>query len=82
MQLAFYGAPIVYPLAMVPEGLLRTLVEANPLTPLVGVARSGLLGAAPPALHSLVLVAAAGLALVVVGAAALDRYRYTIADLL
>lgn len=82
MQLAFYGAPIVYPLAMVPEGLIRAMVEANPLTPLVGVARSGLLGAAPPSTLSLVLVVAAGLALVVVGAAALDRYRYTIVDLL
>jgi hypothetical protein len=30
----------------------------------------------------MVLVAAAGLALLMVGAAALDRYRYTIADLL
>jgi lipopolysaccharide transport system permease protein len=82
MQFAFYGAPIVYPLAMVPEGLLRTLVEANPLTPLIGVVRSGLLGAVPPTIDSIILVAAAGLVLVVAGAAALDRYRYTIADLL
>lgn len=82
MQLAFYGAPIVYPLALVPEGVLRSVVEANPLTPLVGVVRSGLLGAVPPALSSVALVTAGGLVLVVVGAAALDRYRYTIADLL
>jgi ABC-type polysaccharide/polyol phosphate export permease len=82
MQLVFYGAPIVYPLALVPAGLLRSLVSANPLTPLVGVARAGLIGAAPPEPLAIAAVAAAGLALVVVGAAALDRWRYTIADLL
>lgn len=82
MQLLFYGAPIVYPLAMVPEGMLRTLISINPLTPLVAASRAGLIGAAPP--DPLVIAASviAGVALVVVGAAALDRYRYTIADLL
>ena len=82
MQLVFYGAPIVYPLAMVPAGTLRSLVAANPLTPLAGVARAGLIGAAPPGPLAIVAVAAAGLVLVVIGAAALDRWRYTIADLL
>jgi ABC-type polysaccharide/polyol phosphate export permease len=82
MQLLFYGAPIVYPLAMVPAGVLRTLVAANPLTPLVGVARTGLIGAAPPEPLAIAAVATAGLALVIIGTAALDRWRYTIADLL
>lgn len=82
MQLAFYGAPIVYPLALVPAGLLRSAIEINPLTPLIGVVRSGLVGAAPPPTLAVVLVAAGGIALLTVGAAALDRYRYTIADLL
>ena len=82
MQLLFYGAPLVYPLAMVPDGVLRTLVSANPLTPLVGASRAGLIGAVPPEPLAVAAVAAAGVALVVMGAAALDRWRYTIADLL
>jgi lipopolysaccharide transport system permease protein len=82
MQLVFYGAPIVYPLAMVPTGVLRNLVAANPLTPLVGVARAGLIGAAPPEPLAVAAVAAGGVARVAGVAAALDRWRYTIADLL
>ena len=82
MQLLFYGAPIVYPFAMVPAGVLSTLISANPLTPLVGAARAGLIGAAPPEPLAVAVAVAAGLALVVIGAAALDRWRYTIADLL
>jgi ABC-type polysaccharide/polyol phosphate export permease len=82
MQVLFYGAPIVYPLALVPEGWVRTLVTANPITPLVESVRTGLISSAPPPATSLVVVAIAGLILVVVGSAALDRWRYTIADLL
>ena len=82
LQLLFYGAPIVYPLAMVPEGMLRTLVSVNPLTPLVAASRAGLIGAAPPEPLAIVASVVAGVALVVAGAAALDRWRYTIADLL
>ena len=40
----FYLTPIVYPLEMVPDGL-RGLVEANPLTPVVELYRTALLGA-------------------------------------
>jgi ABC-type polysaccharide/polyol phosphate export permease len=39
----FYLTPIVYPLALVPERF-RTWVEANPLTPLVGLYRQAFLG--------------------------------------
>ena len=82
MQVLFYGAPIVYPLALVPEGTLRTVVNANPLTPLVGVVRTGLISSAPPSMPWLVGSAVMGLVLVIVGAIAVDRWRYTIADLL
>lgn len=82
MQVLFYGAPIVYPLALVPEGALRLVVNANPLTTLVGVMRAGLISSAPPELPWLVGSVGLGLALVIVGAMALDRWRYTIADLL
>ena len=35
VQLWMYGTPIVYPLSMVPEGALRTLILANPMTPVI-----------------------------------------------
>lgn len=35
VQLWMYGTPIVYPLSSVPEGALRTLILANPMTPVV-----------------------------------------------
>jgi lipopolysaccharide transport system permease protein len=81
-QILFYGAPIVYPLAMVHQGVLRTLIQLNPLTPMLGVVRAGLLSAAPPPALAIVLLAAVGIGLAVIGAAALDRWRYSIPDLL
>lgn len=39
----FYFTPIVYPLSLVPEEF-QPLIELNPLTPLVGLYRQGLLG--------------------------------------
>ncbi len=82
LQIAFYGAPIVYPLALVESGWLKTVIEANPVTGLVGVMRAGLIAATPPPLWSLVLLAVGGVALVAVGAAVLDRFRANIPDLL
>lgn len=35
VQLWMYGTPIVYPLSMVPEGNLRTLIMLNPMTSLI-----------------------------------------------
>ncbi len=81
-QLAFYGAPIVYPLAMVHNEALRRLIGLNPMTPLLEVARAGLLGAAPPSTLTLTLLAGAGAGLLVAGSAALDRWRYSVPELL
>jgi lipopolysaccharide transport system permease protein len=82
MQVLFYGAPIVYPLSLVPEGALRLAVSANPITPLVGATRTGLISSAPPDVVWLVSSLVLGVALLILGATALDRFRYTIADLL
>jgi ABC-type polysaccharide/polyol phosphate export permease len=81
-QVVFFCAPIVYPLAMVQHGVLRTLIEINPLTQLLGVLRTGLLGAPPPPPAAIAAVLVAGAALVMIGSAALDRWRYSIPDLL
>jgi ABC-type polysaccharide/polyol phosphate export permease len=81
MQILFYGAPIVYPLALVRSETIRTVIELNPLTPLVGVLRTGLIGAAPPAVSGLVYLLGGGLLLLVVGSAAVNRWRASIPDL-
>lgn len=80
LQVVFYAAPIVYPLALVSSPAVRAVIEANPVTPLLGVLRVGLLGAAPPSAAAVTYLAIAGLATVVVGAAALERWRASIPD--
>jgi len=82
MQVVFYGAPIVYPLSLVPGGWMRTLVEANPVTQIAGAARAALLGMAPPRMGALVALAVAGVALVWIGEAVVERYRLRFADVL
>ena len=81
MQVLFYAAPIVYPLALVRTEWVRTVIESNPVTPLVGVLRAGLLGASPPSPAAIACVAAGGILTVVLGAATLDRWRASIPDL-
>jgi lipopolysaccharide transport system permease protein len=82
LQVLFYGAPIIYPLALVPEGALRTAVQFNPLTPMVGVMRTGLLGASPPEMAAVAWCFVLGAALLIAGAAVTDRFRATIPDLI
>jgi ABC-type polysaccharide/polyol phosphate export permease len=82
LQLALYGAPIIYPLSFIKQEWLAALVQANPVTPLVGVFRAGLLGVGPPAVFGVVYLIILAAALLVVGSAVMDRYRATIPDLL
>jgi len=82
LQLALYGAPIIYSLTLVKQGWLRAMIQANPITPLVGVFRAGLLGVAPPPVPGVIYLIVLAAALLVVGSAAMDRYRTTIPDLL
>ena len=44
VQLWMYATPIVYPLSMVPEGTLRTLILANPMTSVIEAFRFATLG--------------------------------------
>jgi lipopolysaccharide transport system permease protein len=82
LQFVLYGAPIIYPLSFVKQELLLILINANPITPLVGVFRAGLLGVAPPDPVGIIYLVVLAAVLLVVGAAAMDRYRATIPDLL
>ena len=59
---------------------LGLLLYQFPLTTLVGVLRAGLIGSTPPTVAAIVAVTAAGLALVMAGAASVDRWRGTIPD--
>jgi ABC-type polysaccharide/polyol phosphate export permease len=82
MQFALYGAPIIYSLSLVQQDWLRALIQANPITPLVGVFRAGLLGVAPPGPGGLAYLVTLVVVLLVAGSAAMERYRTTIPDLL
>lgn len=44
VQLWMYGTPIVYPISMVPEGTLRTLMLANPMTSIIEAFKYATLG--------------------------------------
>lgn len=65
MQVLMYLTPVVY--AMPQEGLLATFFRLNPLTPLVLTGRAWLTGSPTPMPEHFLLVAAAGLALLLVG---------------
>ncbi|MFV2074026.1 MAG: ABC transporter permease [Thermoanaerobaculales bacterium] len=81
LQVMFYAAPIVYPLYLVQSELVRAVVNLNPLTPLVGVLRTGLVGAPPPSPAALAYLLIGGLLLLLAGSAVLDRWRSSIPDL-
>jgi ABC-type polysaccharide/polyol phosphate export permease len=80
LNLFFFATPIIYPLEMVPIGVLRRVIQANPVTPLIEVYRDVvLLGRFP---SPLTWAWAAGVAVVcwVVGAWIFSRLRETIAE--
>jgi ABC-type polysaccharide/polyol phosphate export permease len=75
----FYLTPIVYPPALVPQRL-QWLSAANPLTTLVGLYRSALLGSRPPAPSSLAVLTATSLVCLLGGLALFRRLRPSFAD--
>ena len=80
LQVMFYAAPIVYPLSLVRSDLVRSVIEMNPLTPLVGVLRTGLVGAETPSFTAVCYLLVGGSFVLWIGAAALDRWRASIPD--
>ncbi len=81
-QVVFYGAPIIYPLSLIKNDVMLLIVEANPLTPLIGVLRAGLIGSSPPTFAAIAYLAVGGCFLLTLGAAAIERWRTNIPDLL
>lgn len=75
----FYLTPIVYPLQMVPEWI-QPWIELNPLTPIVGLYRTGFLGAPFRLAPQVAGTALFALLLVSVGAWVFRRLRPTFVD--
>ena len=75
----FYFTPIVYPLARVPESF-RGAIELNPLTALVDLYRSALLGGTPAVTRGFVALVVAAALLLLVGVVAFRRLSPAFAD--
>jgi ABC-type polysaccharide/polyol phosphate export permease len=75
----FYFTPIVYPLDRVPASF-RTAIELNPLTALVDLYRSALLGGLPDVTGGLFALVVAAAVLLVLGVLAFRRLSPSFAD--
>lgn len=75
----FYLTPVVYPLALVPEGF-RKWLELNPLTPLVGLYRQAFLGGSVDFVPGTAALAVIAAALVIFGLWLFRRLKVAFAD--
>jgi len=80
LNLFFFATPIIYPLDIVPAGVLRRVIQANPVTPLIEVYRSLVLLGRIPSWLTWVWALAVALVCWVVGAWVFARLRETIAE--
>lgn len=79
LQFWFWGTPIIYPLATLPEWAQR-LILLNPMTPLTGAYQTILAQAAPPHWPSLWLPAATALVLCYLGMRLYQKHASEIVD--
>jgi lipopolysaccharide transport system permease protein len=77
----FYLTPIVYSLALVPDRL-RWVADANPLTAVVGLYRTGLYGAEAPSAAAVAASGAVALVLLALGAVVFRRLAPEFGDAL
>jgi lipopolysaccharide transport system permease protein len=75
----FYFTPIVYPLSRVPD-VVRPWIELNPLTALVDLYRSALLGGVPSAPRGVAALAVTAAAVFLLGVVTFRRLRPSFAD--
>ncbi len=80
LNLAFFATPIIYTLDRIPVRLLRRLIEANPVTPLIEVYRDVVLLGVVPSPLLWAWAAAVALVFWLVGAWVFSRLRETIAE--
>jgi lipopolysaccharide transport system permease protein len=82
LQLLLYGSPVGYTVAVIPEGLPRTLYKLNPLAPLLEGFRSALLGQGSVGPRSAVYAIAVALAVFVGGLIFFRRMERQFADVI
>ncbi len=82
LLVVFYAAPIVYPLTLIQNPGLRTLISLNPLTQIVGLIRAGLIQMPPPGWWAIGALGGVGLVLAGCGIVAVAAVRRHLADLL
>ncbi len=80
LSLVFFLTPIIYTPELVPEGPLRRLVLANPVTPLVQVYREVVLVGTVPPIATWGWAAAVGAGCWLLGALVFARLRETLAE--
>ena len=80
-QVWFYGTPIIYPLAQVPERW-RWVSQANPMTGVVEGFRSAVLYGDAPDLELLAISAASAVLLLVLGRLFFRRAERSFADII
>lgn len=81
LSILFYLSPILYPKELVPERYAAFLVW-NPLTPLLGLFRSAILGAPLPSVGPIVFLLIAALGIFALGLVFFRRAQASLADLI
>lgn len=82
LLIAFYMAPIVYPLSIVPPGRVTSVIMLNPVTGLVQLIRAGLIGGEVPGWGTISGLCVGAVVIGLIGTFLLQRLRLRIPDLL
>ncbi len=82
LQAWFYGSAVFFPVELIPEGLLRTLVLVNPATGMVEMFRVAFMGLHDYSLFALLCTFLWSIALLIGSAALYRRYDRVFVDLL
>ena len=81
LQVALFAAPIAYPVELV-SGAWRTLIYLNPVTGVVGLLRSALIGSPLPSGGGVAISATVALAVLYLGALHFRRREREFADII
>ncbi|PWR72862.1 ABC transporter permease [Methanospirillum lacunae] len=81
IQLAMFASPVIYPVSMVPDNL-QWLLYLNPMTGLLDLHRSVLLGHMAPDLNGFIVAIGISILVFVLGVVYLKKTEYYFADLI
>ncbi len=82
IQMLLYGSPVGYAIAVIPEGLPRTLYKLNPLAPLIEGFRAALLGGGSVGIPSALYAAAVAIIIFLLGLVVFRRMERQFADVI